>query len=166
MRSLLGNLKNFGREERGAVLVEMTLITPLMIVLSAGVFEFGNLIHQKLLIEAGLRDAARYAARCTTAVTGVDCLANARNIAAFGSVAGTTARVSGWDDADVVIATYTTANNVDPVTGLQDYRGTGAQVITVRATAAVPYAPVGLLAVIGIGAITLNASHEERFIGY
>ena len=56
MRRLLRHLKRFRREERGAILVEMTLITPLMIVLSAGVFEFGNLIHQKLLIEAGLRD--------------------------------------------------------------------------------------------------------------
>lgn len=163
---VLNQVKRFRKEERGAILVEMTLITPLMIVLSAGVFEFGNLIHQKLLIEAGLRDAARYAARCTAAVTGVDCLANARNIAAFGSVSGTTARVSGWDDSDVIINTYDTANNVDPDTGLQDYRGTGAQVTTVRATTSIPYAPVGLLAVIGIGTITLNASHEERFIGY
>ena len=166
MRQILRHLKDFGSEERGAILVEMTLITPLMIVLSAGVFEFGNLIHQKLLIEAGLRDAARYAARCTPAVTGVDCLANARNIAAFGSVGGTTARVSGWDDADVAFTTYETDNNVDPDTGLQDYRGTGAEVITVRATTSIPYAPVGLLAVIGIGGITLNATHEERFIGY
>ena len=166
MRSLLSHLMKFGREERGAVLVEMTLITPLMIVLSAGVFEFGNLIHQKLLIEAGLRDAARYAARCTDAVTGVDCLANARNIAVFGSVAGTTARVSGWDDADVVITTYETDNNVDPDTGLQDYRGTDAEVVTIRATTSIPYAAVGLLAVIGIDGITLNATHEERFIGY
>lgn len=166
MLSVFNQLKRFRKEERGAILVEMTLITPLMVALSAGVFEFGNLIHQKLLIEAGLRDAARYAARCTTAVTGVDCLANARNIAAFGSVGGTTARAKGWDDADVVITTYNTANNVDPNTGLQDYRGTGAQVVTVRATTSIPYAPVGLLAVIGIGGITLTASHEERFIGY
>ncbi|MEQ1942470.1 TadE/TadG family type IV pilus assembly protein [Mesorhizobium sp. VNQ89] len=159
-------VERFRSDEKGSVLVEMTLITPLMIALSAGVFEFGNLIHQKLMIEAGLRDAARYAARCTDAVTGVNCLANARAIAAFGSVAGTTERVSGWDSADVSITTYTTANNVDAITGLQDYRGTTAQVTTVRATASVPYVPVGLLAAIGIGSITLNAAHEERFIGY
>lgn len=166
MRSILRHLKLFHRDERGAILVEMTLITPLMIALSAGVFEFGNLIHQKLLIEAGLRDAARYTARCTDAVTGVDCLANARAIAAFGSVGGTTARVSGWDSADVVVTTYETDNNVDPDTGLQDYRGTGAEVITVRAVTSIPYVPVGLLAVIIEGTITLNATHEERFIGY
>jgi Flp pilus assembly protein TadG len=159
-------LKKFASEEQGAILVEMTLITPLMIVLSAGVFEFGNLIHQKLLIEAGLRDAARYAARCGDTVTGTTCKASARDIAAFGSVGGTTARVSGWDDTNVVITTYNTANNVDPDTGLQDYRGTGAQVVTVRATTSIPYVPVGLLAVIGIDGITMNASHEERFIGY
>jgi Flp pilus assembly protein TadG len=166
MRKILARLSAFGREERGAVLVEMTLITPLMIVLSAGVFEFGNLIHEKLLIEAGLRDAARYAARCTSVVTGVDCFQNAREIAAFGSVDGTTERVAGWDDADVVVTSYDTANNVDPNTGLQEYRGMGANVATIQATASVPYTPVGLLAVIGISGITINAAHEERFIGY
>src|SRR4029079_14292798 len=57
-------LSRFRRDQRGAVIVEMTLITRLMLVLSAGVFEFGNLIHDKLLMEAGLTDAARYAARC------------------------------------------------------------------------------------------------------
>ena len=62
----------FRRDERGAVLVEMTLITPLMILLSAGVFEFGNFIHQKLLMEAGLNDAARYAARCNSQSTQAD----------------------------------------------------------------------------------------------
>jgi Flp pilus assembly protein TadG len=165
MEQILRHLRKFGREERGAVLVEMTLVTPLMIVLSAGVFEFGNLIHEKLLIEAGLRDAARYAARCTDAVTGVNCQANARNIAAFGSVTGSTERVSGWDDSAVTISTSTTANNVDPNTGHGQYRGTGP-IVTVRAETSVPYTPVGLLAVIGIDGIMLNAAHEERFIGY
>ena len=48
------------------MLIEMTLITPLMLAISAGVFEFGNLIQQKLLVEAGLRDGARYASRCNS----------------------------------------------------------------------------------------------------
>lgn len=49
-------LGRFRHDQRGAVMVEMTLITPLMLVLSAGVFEFGNLIHDKLLMEATVTD--------------------------------------------------------------------------------------------------------------
>lgn len=47
-------LSRFKREETGAVLVEMTLVTPLMIFLSAGVFEFGNLIHKKTSDRGGI----------------------------------------------------------------------------------------------------------------
>ena len=65
-KGLKSILERFRSDDLGAILVEMTLITPLMITLSAGVFEFGNLIHQKLLIEAGLRDGARYGARCNS----------------------------------------------------------------------------------------------------
>ncbi len=58
----------------------MALITPLMLLLSAGVFEFGNHDPPKLLMEAGLSDAARFAARCnsqlyTKAGLTIDCAA-------------------------------------------------------------------------------------------
>ncbi|KQU97051.1 hypothetical protein ASD12_21765 [Mesorhizobium sp. Root102] len=157
----------FGREERGAMLVEMTLITPLMIALSAGVFEFGTIIHRKLLIEVGLQDAARYMARCTTGFATVNCTTTAQNIAKYGTPTAGTLRVADWGtDEPVVISTYDTTNAVDPDTGLQDYRGTGATVRTIRVTTTYAYGATSLLSYIGIGPITITASHEERFIGY
>jgi Flp pilus assembly protein TadG len=166
--SFLPNLLNlFRRDDKGAILVEMTLITPLMIALSAGVFEFGNIIHTKLLIEAGLEDAARYMARCTTGFATVDCAATAQNIAKYGATTAGTLRLADWGtDETVVFATYDTTNNVDAVTGLQDYRGTGATVRTIRATTSHSFNATSLLAFIGVGPITITASHEERFIGY
>ena len=159
--------ERFRRDERGSVLVEMTLITPLMIALSAGVFEFGNIIHRKLLIEAGLRDAARYYARCTTGFATVNCTTAAQNIAKYGAPTVGTLRLSDWGvDEPVTIAPYTTANPVDPITGLQDYRGTGATVTTVRVTTSYSYGSTSLLGYIGVGPVTITASHEERFIGY
>ncbi|BCH33033.1 pilus biosynthesis protein TadE [Mesorhizobium sp. L-8-10] len=159
--------RRFRREERGAILVEMTLITPLMIALSAGVFEFGTIFHRKLLIEAGLRDAARFMARCTDGFSAVatDCTTAAQNIAKYGIPTAGTLRVTDWTAA-VAITTYTTTNNVDSVTGLQDYRGTGANVTTVRVTTSYTYGATSLLAYIGLGPITFTASQEERFIGY
>lgn len=159
--------RKFGREERGAMLVEMTLITPLMIALSAGVFEFGTVIHRKLLIEAGLRDAARFMARCTTGFAVVDCTTTAQNIAKYGTPTVGTLRVADWDtDEPVVISSYDTTNAVDPDTGLQDYRGSGTAVRTIRVTTTYAYGATSLLSYIGVGPITLTASHEERFIGY
>ncbi|WP_163266884.1 TadE/TadG family type IV pilus assembly protein [Chelativorans alearense] len=163
-------IENFERDERGQILVEMTLITPLMISLSAGVFEFGNLIHHKLLIEAGLRDAARYYARCNTqlfadAGLSIDCTTNAQNTALYGSTSVGTLRVEDWS-GPVTISTYTTTNTVDPITGLQDYRSSGASVVTVRVTTSYDYAGMSLLSYLGMSPITLAAAHEERLVGW
>jgi len=168
------HLKRLGREERGSVLVEMTLITPLMIALSAGVFEFGNLIHKKLLIEAGLRDAARYYARCNESLfsdagLSIDCDANAQNIAFYGNVAGTgDARVDGWAPGETGVTftfNYDTVAAVDGG-GNRLYRSSGPNVVVVRIDTSFPYTGTSLLGYLGLSPITLNAAHEERTIGW
>jgi Flp pilus assembly protein TadG len=171
-------LHRFRRDQRGAVLVEMTLITPLMLILSAGVFEFGNLIHNKLLMEAGLSDAARFAARCNSqlytqaGLAAINCADIAANIAVFGNAAGSgSARVSGWEksgvtsNATVTIAAPASCHDA-VVAGVTQYRSTTAQVCIVRAVGNYPYAGVGMLTFIGIGPITLTGSHEERLIRF
>lgn len=171
-------LNRFRRDERGTVLVEMAIVAPLMLVLSAGVFEFGNLIHDKLLIEAGLEDGARFAARCnsqlyTDAGLTIDCATTARNIAIFGNVAGSgSARVRDWRTSDVTIniADPTTCRNaVDPNTGTVLYLSTTSQVCIVTASTAYPYVSrdsIGFLSLLDITAITLSASHQERLIRF
>ena len=146
----------------------MTLITPLMISLSAGVFEFGNLIHQKLLIEAGLRDAARYAARCNPAFSGLNCETIARNLAVTGTTNGSgAARVPGWAAADVTVdRDYLTVPVTVDVDGNLNYRSTSANVYTVRVTTNFDYDGVSLLNYLGLSPITLTGSHEERVIGW
>jgi Flp pilus assembly protein TadG len=167
-------LKRFRREERGAAIVEMTLVTPLMISLAAGVFEFGNLIHQKLLIEAGLRDGARYGARCNSqmytdfGLAAPNCAINAENLAVFGNVAGTgNARVTNWGAANVTIDIANAADCRDAVVGgVAQYRSVTPSVCIVRATSTFNYQGVALLAFLGLGPITLNSSHEERLIRF
>lgn len=167
-------IKRFGCEERGAILVEMTLITPLMITLAAGVFEFGNLIHQKFLIEAGLRDGARYAARCNSqmytdyGLAAINCAANAENIALHGNIAGSgAARVPGWSTANITIDIANIADCRDAVVGgVAQYRSVTERVCIVRATSTFQYSGVALLGYLGLGPITLNGVHEERFIRF
>lgn len=174
MRRILLMLTDcFWKEERGAILVEMTLITPLMIALSAGVFEFGSLIHQKLLIEAGLRDAARYAARCNSQLysdygLAINCAANAENIALYGNIAGSgTGRVAGWSGTNVTIDIANLADCRDAVVGgVTQYRSATAKVCIVRAASTFQYDGIGLLAYLGLSPITLNGVHEERYIRF
>lgn len=173
-KGLKSILDRFRGDDRGAILVEMTLITPLMIMLSAGVFEFGNLIHQKLLIEAGLRDGARYGARCNSQMytdygfTAIDCAANAKNIALFGNIDGTgTVRVAGWSAADVTIEIANAAACKEAVVGgVIQYRSVTPLVCIVRAVSEFDYKDLGLLSILGLGPIKLNGLHEERLIRF
>ncbi|TIN22137.1 MAG: pilus assembly protein [Mesorhizobium sp.] len=174
MLAALGSiLRRFGLEERGAVLVEMTLITPLMISLSAGVFEFGNLLHQKLLIEAGLNDGARYAARCNqTFNIALDCAAYAANIAATGTYncggnCTIASRVTSWLPTAVTVdLNYRVIPVTTDVNGLQNYKSSSSNVRVVRLSTSFTYTGVSLLNYLGLGPITFSAAHEERYIGW
>ncbi|WP_246684597.1 TadE/TadG family type IV pilus assembly protein [Mesorhizobium sp. B2-7-1] len=181
-RNAVRHLKKFRRDQRGAVLVEMTLVAPLMLLLSAGVFEFGNLIHDKLLMEAGLTDAARFGARCNSqmytdaGLSAIDCADIATNIAVYGTASLTvdgsgkvtnTPRVSGWEKADVTVTIGAAGSCHDAVSGgVTQYRSVTAQVCIVRAAGTYPYSGVGMLALLNIGSITLSGSHEERLIRF
>lgn len=184
-RSIARKFRKFGRDQHGAVLVEMTLVAPVMLLLSAGVFEFGNLIHDKLLMEAGLTDAARFGARCNSQLytdyassgfSAIDCADMATNIAVYGTASLTvdgsgkvtnTPRVSGWDKADVTVTIGATGSCHDAVVaGVTQYRSVMPQVCIVQATGTYPYSGVGMLALLNIGSITLNGSHEERLIRF
>lgn len=166
--------RSFGRDERGTTLIEMALVAPLMVTLSAGVFEFGNMIHQKLLMQAGLNDAARFAARCNSqmytdsGLAAVNCSDIATNIAVFGNPTGSgTARVKGWAKADVTVQIANAAGCHDAVvSGVTQYRSVTAQVCIVRASSDKVYSDLGMLGLLGLGPITLHSAHEERLIRF
>ncbi|MDG4887763.1 TadE/TadG family type IV pilus assembly protein [Mesorhizobium sp. WSM4887] len=181
LRKAIHHLTKFRREERGTVIVEMTLVAPLMLLLSAGVFEFGNLIHDKLLMEAGLTDAARFGARCNSQMytdvgwPAIDCAEIATNIAVYGKVSLTVVsgkvtdspRVSGWQKSDVTVTIGASGSCHDAVVaGVTQYRSVTPQVCIVRATGTYAYSGVGMLALLSIGPITLNGFHEERLIRF
>lgn len=152
--------KSFTADQAGAALVEMTIITPFMLALAAGVFEFSNIIQTKLLLEAGVRDGALYIARCAGA--DADCDTEGKSIAVTGRAGS--ARVSGWVVGDVNVTRTPYPVTVDS-DGLQNYRSAGANVITVEVDTSYGYAGTGLWAYLGFGALTLTAAHEERVLG-
>jgi Flp pilus assembly protein TadG len=161
-RFIARTTRAFATDQRGVALVEMALVTPFMLTLSAGVFEFSNILHTRLLIEAGVEDAARYIARCSDPQE--TCESRAKNIAVNGAVTGGTARVSGWT-SDAVTMTYTPTPAVD-VDGNLVYRSNTANVEVVDVSTTYAYPGTGLWSFLGFGTLTLSASHEERIIGW
>jgi hypothetical protein len=134
-----------------------------VLIFLAGILEFGALLFNKMEIETGLRDAARYLARCTGAQYG--CGEDlAKQIAVYGSVDGTVPRVTGWSVDDIVITVSEPIDGVDEE-GSFLYRR-GESVVIVRASTSIDYPGGSLLGLLGIPLIEIDAYHEERYLGW
>ena len=141
-------------------MLEMAVVLPVLLAIGLGVFEFGNLIYKYHLITVGVRDAARYAAGFPSGSRD----AEAKNIATTGVTSGGTNRVADWIPGDVFVAYTTFANGPTSCGSAKCYRG-GDTITTVRVWTSEAYQPLGFLGYLGLGTITLNASHEERLYG-
>jgi len=167
MRFVRKHIEPFGRDTRGAAILEMTVILPVLLTIGLGVFEFGNLIYNYHLITVGVRDGARYIA----GLAQVDASGNslvaaneiaAKNIAVTGTDSGGVQRVSWWETTEVFVS-YSNVPNAD-VSGNKLYRG-GANIVMVTVSTDVDYQPLGFLGYLGLGTITLHAEHKERMFG-
>ncbi|MCW0000973.1 pilus assembly protein [Pararhizobium sp. YC-54] len=151
----------FWSSQEGAVLTEALLAVPFVTLFAVGILEFGNIFWERMQIDAGLRDAGRYLARCrpTTPTYTAKCsTATAKLIAFYGTQSpaeGAALRVPGW------------GRNPDGTTNLADITVTPVNADgTITVQTAHLYATSPLFAWLGIDAITLNSSHEERYMGW
>jgi Flp pilus assembly protein TadG len=155
MRVLKAIARLFCRDESGAVLAETLIVLPFVTLFSVGILEFGNMFWEKEQVEAGLRDAARYLGRCQVATSfGAACSQTiARNIAFYGNPAGTgPRRVPGWGPTASVITI--TPNTVLPTTTV------------IRASTSYTYKSSPLFGWLHIGPVTMQAYHDERYLGW
>jgi Flp pilus assembly protein TadG len=161
-------VRSLKRDRQGSALVEGAILVPVLIVLMFGVFEFSWFFYQQHVISTGIRDAARYLARSPdpcdpgSPVWGV-ALANAKNLAASGSIEGGPARVKGWSAATVV-ARCSEVDNSPPARGQSRYRG-GSIVYVVTVSTKFTDPSLGLFGVLGLPKPTISILHSERVIG-
>ena len=169
-------LKN---DQRGTALIELAVVLPVLLAICLGVFEFGNAIYGRHLIENGVRDGARYAAglphstvaEINTATT------YAENIALTGAISGGSLRVSWWDPLNAVVANrkgtisvtfppvpITKTNYCGTATNPAYCRGADAthQINLVTVYTDVPYAGLGFLGYFGLSNLTMHVEHVER----
>ena len=114
-------IAGFCKDDRGASLVEMTLVTPFLVFLGLGISEFGQAFYHQHLITTGVHDASRYLARFGDPLSAA---ADAKDIAVTGSIGGTDKRVSWWNTGNITVTIQNIANPIDSTTGLRLYRGT------------------------------------------
>jgi hypothetical protein len=162
------------RDTDGSALVEATVLTPILIVLFFGVFEFSWYFSNQQLAEIGVRDAARYLARnpyfsgASPVEEGTDpCqdaanVAAAKNLAVTGTIDGSGgARVRSWTTADVHITCQQYSNPLPspPFAGPNPYLWR----VTVWTQFVDPQ--LGYLGLLGLGTPNIYASHMERSFG-
>jgi Flp pilus assembly protein TadG len=155
------------RSSEGTAIVESAVIAPLLFTLVLGVFEFSWYFYNQQLVEAGVRDAARYLARirltsttatpCTqTAAGGTLYMTYAENIAMYGNTAGTgTPRVSGWTGSATITCPTTSGTNY----------ADGTTIYLIDVTTAFTDPGLGFFRYLGFSAPSIKATHKERFIG-
>lgn len=153
------------QDTEGSVLVEATILTPVLFSLMFGVFEFSWYFHKQQLVESGVRDAARYLSRVAqdntnpcTLTTPANYAANARNIAVTGVVSGGTARVTGWTTGSVTLSCAAVSNSSGTYSG-------GATLYIITATTNFADPALGFFGMLGLTTPNLSASHSERSIG-
>ncbi|MDU8913274.1 TadE/TadG family type IV pilus assembly protein [Aestuariicoccus sp. MJ-SS9] len=162
-------LKKFISDERGVVWVEALLAIPLLTIITIGILEFGTMMWQREQLQNGVRDAARYWARCRPTDQGASympcSIQTARNIAFYGDPRGSVdafgdpnpLRVPGWYDGapgatlDILPATPPTAPTADSLVSVEGR---------------VLYQGSPLYAAILGDAVTLGYYHTTRYIGW
>ncbi|MBF0353921.1 MAG: pilus assembly protein [Alphaproteobacteria bacterium] len=141
---------------RGAAAVEMAILSPLLILLTVGVVEYGRTIEQANAVEKGLEVAGQFAARATYPMTATE-VTRLNNLAKHGNKEGTGAYlVSGWDKAGASLVITTRTVDIG-----------GAPVVIYKLDATVPFDPVlpGLATSFGFMDFNIRASQEVAYVG-
>lgn len=155
----------FGRDCRGAALVEFTITLPLLLILFALIVEVAGVVREHQILNEGTRDAARYLSRVPDPAD-AGAVAGARNLALTGSLdASLPNRTAAWSDPTSVQVTVDALDN--SAGGL---RGPATlQVVTVRATVTVDVPLIGpVLRLFGAdtpATLDLSAVDQARHFG-
>jgi Flp pilus assembly protein TadG len=161
---------NLQHDTKGVAFLEFTILFPLLLTLSLGVFEFGHALKNRHTIDKAVRDAARYLARvpatCTSAGTGngsIDSayINNGRNLALNGQISGGSPVLNYWTDPTTIAVNV---DCVDKTSVTPAYRGADFMPI-IRVTATVPYSDLGFLTILGLGGFTFTVDHNQLHIG-
>jgi Flp pilus assembly protein TadG len=99
-------LSRFRRDERGVQLIETAIVIPILLVLFAGVAEFGRYFYEYTTLAKASRLGARYLASKSVTSEIADYKTLAKNIVVYGNAAGTGEPILDGLSADNVSVTY------------------------------------------------------------
>jgi len=151
--------RTFVAQTHGALLTETLIVVPVVTIFAVGILEFGNVFWQRHQVQVGVRDAARYWARCHRDEVFMTCSdVIAANLALYGQpTPSATLRVPGWDDPDLLeFSPLPDRISVAP----------GQEGFTVTVTGTHTYTGSPLMRLLQIEAFDFSYTHEQRYIGW
>lgn len=165
LKRLTGSLfSRFRTSEQGAILVEALIAFPVVTLFAAGVLEFGYVFWERQQLQAGVRDAARYMARCNDEALAANVCseATARQIAFnyFDARSGTVRqRINGWNSTDPNALVFT--RTVTSVSQLSEGRFVD---ITVEGTLLHRESPLFVL--LNLDGVPITYTYSMRYLGW
>ncbi len=186
LRRVTGFFRGLMGAVSGTAAVEFSLFLFFILMpFLLGIFEIGRALEQHHVVTKSVRDAARYVARTrddsgdafttanpiddgcagTGAIVGLSnpaAAGNAKDLAMYGKfspVPADTPLMAAWD-----VAANASAYQTVCITGPVEVDTGTLKVNVVTVTATVPFEDI-LLRAFGIGPITFDVSHQERYIG-
>ena len=147
-------------------MVEFALILPLLIVLAFGISELGRALYQQNSLTRAMASGVRNLARswdtvdenCTVLTGWNSAVARAKNLTIYGNELGEGRPVVEDLSLDQVVFNVTEKNN----------GSTGGSACVVDGSVQTPFNGVfgdQVVPLLNLGAITLNARSEERYVG-
>ena len=176
---MMRNLRLAFSCSRGAAAVEMALVMPILLILMFGSVETGYYFRSEHVLQKGVRDAARYAARLpltSLTETGDTCsvttdaatLDAIRKIARTGELDGTDGRLAFWSDDATVSVDVTCPSGTYSTGGVYSEFPDGSPAVTVSATVAYPglfgFLPV-LSGELDLAGANLSATSQAAVMG-
>lgn len=98
-------LSRFRRDEQGVQLLEIAIVIPILLVMFAGIAEFGRYFYEYTTLAKASRLGARYLAS-KSVNSEIDYKAIAKNIVVYGNAAGTGSAILDGLTPEKVIITY------------------------------------------------------------
>jgi Flp pilus assembly protein TadG len=99
--------RGYLRGERGAEIVELAIVLPMLAILLIGGIEVGRAFYTYNILTKSIRDAVRYVSADSISTTGVippATITKAKNLAVYGNISGTGSPVApGFSTSDVSI---------------------------------------------------------------
>lgn len=156
IRQVWRRVHSFVAGTQGALLTETLIVVPVVTIFAVGILEFGNVFWQRHQVQVGVRDAARYWARCRGIAPFDTCSQTiARNLAFYGNPEGTgSPRIVGW----TAVAGLTIEPAVPPSSPDRD------DLVTVTGTHTYTGSP--LMRLLQIEAFDFSYTHNQRYIGW